>query len=242
MDKATFDRLKGNIEKDGRLESLPLGYIKKNPSGNEEFYIISGHHRIRAARSVAVKVIFVMVFDMELTDDQIVSKQLAHNAIVGESDPQVLKQLFEGIKDLDQKIASGVRDSDFDKMKFRAIAADDISVDYEFRTVKLMFLPVQLDKFDKVIAQMLEHEQVLVAKMEEFEPFAKALREVSEDIHYLGYTGYCPLNLFSNSSLLVLANQVYLIAQRHKFNPFSCLYNTGICPSPFSFKVVTILS
>ena len=184
MDKATFDRLKLNIEKDGRLESLPLGYVKKNPAGNEEFFIVSGHHRIRAARSAAVKVIYVMVIDAELTEDQIKSKQLAHNAIVGDSDPQVLKQLFESIKDLDQKIASGVRDSDFDKMKFRAIAADDISVDYEFRTVKLMFLPSQLDKFEKVIAQMLEHETVMVTKMEEFEPFAKALREVSkrEDI------------------------------------------------------------
>ena len=71
MDKETFDRLTQTIAEDERLESLPFGYVKANPSGNKEFFIVSGHHRIRAARSANITEIFVLVAEEDMTEDQI---------------------------------------------------------------------------------------------------------------------------------------------------------------------------
>ena len=103
MDKETFDRLTQTIAEDERLESLPFGYVKANPSGNKEFFIVSGHHRIRAARSANITEIFVLVAEEDMTEDQIKSKQLAHNALAGADDPQVLREIYESISDLDEK-------------------------------------------------------------------------------------------------------------------------------------------
>lgn len=184
MDKQTFDRLKMNIEQDQRLESLPLGYIKANPSGNLEFHIISGHHRVRASRSANIKEIYVLVMEEDLTYDEIVAKQLAHNAIAGEDDKQVLKELYESIRDVDERIKSGVRDIDFKDGRFRNVKVDDIALDFEFRTLKVIFLSHQINKFDAVINEIQADDKVYLAPMEEFEKLSATIREVSgrEDI------------------------------------------------------------
>lgn len=77
----TMRILTENIKADGRLESVPLVYVDaKLPEG--KYRIISGHHRIEAAKNAGVTQILVMVASPQDADD-VVSRQLAHNALVG---------------------------------------------------------------------------------------------------------------------------------------------------------------
>lgn len=187
MDKEEFDRLKQNIEGDAALESLPFGYIKENDSGNKEFHIISGHHRTRAARSANITELVVLVKNDEMTDDEIKAKQLAHNAIAGYDDPQVLKEIYDSIEDIDQKIASGVREDSFDPDSFRNVRTDDIKIDFEYKMLRIMFLSTQMDKFDQVVNEIMSDESVIVTNLEQFEQMAETIRKVSkhEDIRAL---------------------------------------------------------
>lgn len=188
MDKETFDRLKDTIAEDKRLESLPYGYIKANPAGNEEFYIISGHHRLRAARSANVTEVFVLVDETLLTEDAIKSKQLAHNALAGEDDPQVLKEIFESIIDLDQKVRAGVRANNLDGTKLRSVSTDDIKIEFDYKCIKIMFLNSQATKFERVINEVEETDKVYLADNEGFDKFTATIREISkrEDIRAIG--------------------------------------------------------
>jgi len=188
MDKETFDRLKDNIATDQRLESLPFGYIRANKSGNQEFHIVSGHHRCRAARMANVSDIHVMVLDEDLTPDKIKSKQLAHNAISGHDDTQVLKELYDSIQTVEDKIRSGVKEVDLDKEKYRNVSIDDISLDFDFKTVKFFFLPSQMEKLEDVAAEISEGDHVLISDRAHFDKFAETLRKLSgiEDIRNVG--------------------------------------------------------
>lgn len=187
MDKQTFDRLKQNIEGDAALESLPFGHVKANEAGNMEFHIISGHHRIRAARSANVTEIVVIASNGELSNDEIKAKQLAHNALSGESDKQLLKEIYESIDDIDSKIASGIRDTDFDAEKYRTVSTDDISIDFDYKMLKVFFLSSQMDKFDEVVENILADDSVVIADLDKFEAMAETIRKVSkhEDIRAL---------------------------------------------------------
>lgn len=184
MDKETFDRLKANIAGDGALESLPFGYVATNPAGNEEFFIVSGHHRLRAARGANVTEVIVLASNEEMSEDAIMSKQLAHNAIAGEDDKQVLKEIYENIRDMDEKIKSGIRQIDLDAGKLRSVSTDDIKLDFEFKSVRMMFLSSQMDKFEEAVKEITQDETVFIANKNEFEKFAETIRTVSkkEDI------------------------------------------------------------
>jgi hypothetical protein len=83
--KEMFERLTATIGKDGRLEALP--FLAQTQRGLE---IVSGHHRVRAARAADVTDIYGVVDVTNLTRDQIAAKQLAHNAISGYDDTQII--------------------------------------------------------------------------------------------------------------------------------------------------------
>lgn len=182
MDKAVFDQLKENMSQNKSLESLPFGYIGKTRDGELEFCIISGHHRIRAARASQIMIVYVLATEDELTEDEIISKQLSHNSLSGEDDQQVLKDLFDSIRSIDEKTRSGIRVSDFDKNKFRPVPAEEVSVDFEFEAIKFMFLPYQVENFEAVCEQIYAHEKVYVAdKLSEFDKLTDTLRRVSKN-------------------------------------------------------------
>ncbi len=84
-----FQRLQETVGRDQRLESLP--FCAETAKGVE---IVSGHHRVRAARAAQVSTIPVIVDVTGLTPSQIKAKQLAHNAIAGYDDPDALARLL----------------------------------------------------------------------------------------------------------------------------------------------------
>ena len=103
MSPATFGRLTETVKRDGRLESLPLVALV-----NEKLEIVSGHHRVRAARSAALPLIYAIVDETGLSGDQIRAKQLAHNSIAGEDEIQLLQQIYQSIMDVDARLEAHI--------------------------------------------------------------------------------------------------------------------------------------
>ena len=115
MPSETFLQLIENIKKDERLESVPLCY----EDDNGVIRIISGHHRIKAAEEIQLNEIIVMITQPE-SNDEIVSKQISHNALTGKDDQQVLNELFDSISDIGHRIATGLNDK-LEKISYPSI-------------------------------------------------------------------------------------------------------------------------
>src|SRR5215472_6387729 len=71
--------LTNTLKRYKRLESLPLCCFETTKGGNRELCIIDGHHRVRASIAAGLATAYALVIEEELTREQIVSRQLAHN-------------------------------------------------------------------------------------------------------------------------------------------------------------------
>lgn len=174
-----FERLTANIQKDARLESLPLCTPKQNQAGNNEFLIISGHHRVRAARSAGLQFIPIMVLEEELTPDQIKSKQLAHNALAGYDNMDVLTEIYKEIEDVNEKMASGLTELDF-QIDAPNVPVDDIEVNFDFELLNVLFMPKQAKRFDEILALIEPSAKLYLADKKDFERLAAQIQEISK--------------------------------------------------------------
>lgn len=133
-----FNQLVSNIRKDSRLESVPLCYRAKNG----EVYIISGHNRIDAAKAAGLENILVMLTDVS-DKNEIISKQLSHNSLVGQDDSQILAELYANIDDISNKLYSGI-DSNVEQISYT-------SLNFKagmFKQVAFSFFEDDKDQFD----------------------------------------------------------------------------------------------
>lgn len=162
MTNDMFQQLADNIRKTGTLKSLPLCVVNYE---NSRVEIISGHHRVRAARAAMVEKINVLLYSRYLTRDEIIAKQLAHNSISGKDDPDIVKQLFEQITDAEAKLEAYVDPKELDIPEPEKYSIDNITTDVEFRDITCMFLPHQLEKFEQV-QELIESDSTLYKKMD----------------------------------------------------------------------------
>lgn len=142
-----MQQLVNNIKKDKRLESTPLVYVDKELKKGK-YRIISGHHRVDAAKAAGIDQIVVMIADPEDTDD-VISKQLGHNALTGEDDEVLLKVLYESIKDIEKRIATGL-DGLVDSISYT-------SLNFKLgqtKTFTMLFFDEQLKKYDEVMDEV----------------------------------------------------------------------------------------
>lgn len=175
MHGSQFDRLMANIGRDKRLESLPLCTLSET---RNELTIISGHHRTRAARMANVTEIYVLVMEEALTEDQIKAKQLAHNAINGFDDPQILQDIYNSIADMNAKLESGI--TTIKQEKLLSVHLDKIDIDFNFEVVTILFMPSHRQNFDRILSVIQKSEEILVSEMDNFEQFKKACNKVSK--------------------------------------------------------------
>lgn len=137
-----MEQLVANVKRDGHLESVPL---VTRAAQEGKYAIISGHHRIEAAKRAELPKILVMVISVE-NKDQLTAKQLSHNAISGQDDPQMLVDLYESIKDLSEKLYSGIQDAQA-KVSF-------VSVNFRpgaFAELVLIAMPEDIEFTDEVM-------------------------------------------------------------------------------------------
>jgi len=177
-----FKQLAANIKGDAALESLPLTVIEKNAAQNEEFHIISGHHRTRAARAAGLTEVYVLAYE-GLSRSAVVAKQLSHNKLQGEDNPQIIKEIFNQIEEIEQRIASGIGDKDLLE-KAKKVSNEDIQVMLNFEMVQLMFMPHQMEKFEQMVELIDKDASVGVVEMKSFNKFKKAVSKIikEEDI------------------------------------------------------------
>ena len=179
MDNDKFDRLAENIKRDGRLESLPLCVLQEYKTGNSYFYIISGHHRVRAAKKAGVLNIPCLVIEREMTRDEIISKQLSHNSLSGYDDLNVLKDLYDEMQDIDFKIASGIKSEDL-KISDVSVQIDDVMVDLKFELINILFLDSQTKKLEEIIEFIDKDASIKIVDKKDFDRFAEQARKVAK--------------------------------------------------------------
>jgi len=183
MDPRTFDRLTANIARGGgRLEQLPFCALR---DGVVE--LVSGHHRIRAARAAQAMEVFVLVDTSGLTRSEVVAKQLAHNAIAGSDDPSMLRELFAEILTVEDMIESHIDPTLLDVPDAQPLT--DIKALIDWHLVSLLFLPASLEDF-QAVADMLSGQEKLVGlcDVEMLPKFREAVKRTSAtyDIRALG--------------------------------------------------------
>ena len=154
MDPKTFDRLTSNIARGGRLEQLPFCALRDG-----EIEVVSGHHRIRAARAAEVMEVFVIVDTSGLSRSEVVAKQLAHNAIAGTDDPSMLRELFAEIATVEDMIESHIDPTLLQVPEPQPLT--DVKAILDWHLVSLLFLPASLEDFQLVLDRLSGDERLI---------------------------------------------------------------------------------
>lgn len=179
MSSSMFNQLTQNIKKRGTLEQLP--YCVEI---NKETEIIGGHHRIRSARKAGLTSVYLLLDCSNLSRDDIVAKQLAHNNINGMVDAQLTLRLFNNIRDADAKIESYVDTKELMKqIATDAAKIKEICVDFDMKSVSLLFLPHQIDDIKKAMIETIKRldgheEKIWLAQQDQFNEFKETLNNI----------------------------------------------------------------
>ena len=177
MTPEMFSQLTSNIANAETLESVPL--LAETERGLE---IVSGHHRIRAAIQAGVKSGLALVYS-GLSSSQIRGKQLAHNSITGQDDPEILRRIYEQITEVQAQMEAFVDPKVFeaipDAVSFTQADIDPLG---ELKYVTFAFLPVQKSDFDDTMLVMIaDSDEVYVAHRDAFDDFKVALQRVRRE-------------------------------------------------------------
>ena len=176
MDGAVFERLQTNIGERGALvESLPYCHLGENG----EIRIISGHHRVRAARAARGKRVHCLVDTNPMSRSEVVAKQLAHNALNGSDDEEMLRVLVSQMTSIEDILESfvGADDSGMKALSELSITPPAQMV-FEFMSIAFVFLPSQVDDLEALVASIEAADLLGVADLDQYESFKVALAEL----------------------------------------------------------------
>ena len=149
MRKNQYDQLVKNIRQDGNLSSLP--FCHREADGT--LRIVSGHHRIQAAKDAGVGTVLYLYTDRALTDGQRTAMQISHNAIAGEDDLAVLKSQWDSIRSIEDKLYSGLDDNVFkgyDPVSLGLFGEKDLS----YQKIEFLFLPAEVEALTKAMDKL----------------------------------------------------------------------------------------
>lgn len=183
MPNETFRSLVRQVKADGVLQQWP--FVWRDDGG--VLHVLSGNHRVKAAIEAGLDEIDWTECDEPLSRDQRTRIQLAHNAIVGEDDPEILRRLFESIADVEERIATGIDDAELDLI-FKA-ATDGLSeVSLDFTTLMIVFLPEEYDRARQALAEaekMAPADEVWLAEDRQHGRTLDALEDARESAHVM---------------------------------------------------------
>ncbi len=163
-----YTRLVENIRTDGKLTSVPFAWL--DPEDNK-YLVLSGNHRIMAAIDAGLEMVNVMVTHDNLTKQQRIAIQLSHNAIAGQDDPAVLKELYEQIIDVDMKVYTGLDDYALELLdKVQPMSLSEVNL--SFQSVSIVFLPDELQEAKDILqeaVQLAKADEVWLARFSEYD-------------------------------------------------------------------------
>lgn len=149
MSEEMFNDLCESIGLSG-MSSVPSCYRKEDG----RYTIISGHHRVKAARKLGYKELgFLWTDKKNLTQDEIIGLQLSHNSIHGEDNKAILKKLFEQIKDVQWKRISNITMDEIGTMAANQMSIVPIKACY---TVSLILYSDAEESFGELIGDIKE--------------------------------------------------------------------------------------
>jgi hypothetical protein len=172
MDGGEYSQLVSNIRNTGALESVP--FCATSPDNPSVVEIVSGHHRIRAAREAGLKSVPILLDSSGLSRSDIVAKQLAHNRLVGRDDPETLRLLFELLDSPELMLESGLAN---DLLDIPAVDLDQLlapRLEMDWRVITFTFLPHQFDDMQKLLDAIPSSDSVLAGEIDQFDAFMKA--------------------------------------------------------------------
>ena len=178
MKAEQFQNLVENVKKDGNLSSLPLCYREKDG----KLRVLSGNHRVMAARQAGVEQVLVLVIADEKDMDERLAIQLSHNAIAGQDDLVILKELWESIQDVQARMYAGL-DSDtlkaLEGIQFAAISEQRL----RYKLTNFLFLPeelLDLDQLLKETAAAFAGDVVYLANLKTYDAFFELIVRIKK--------------------------------------------------------------
>lgn len=233
MKAETFRRLVDNIKQDGQVSQLPFCV----PRG-DRFLVLSGNHRVKGAQKAGLTELPIIYPRAPLTRDQELAIQLSHNAIAGEDDPTILKELWQELTTVDAKLYSGLDDKTMATLAAVSMPAL-AEVKLEFRTLSFLFLPTELPQIQQAFEagrQQVRGDAVYLARFAEFDRLLDTLATVNA-AHNIknGATGLLVLLAIANRHLTDLAEGWFDVEQdavRHKgWVPLSTILGGDTLPA-----------
>lgn len=126
-----------------------------------------------------MKIIHVICIEKDLTYDEITAKQLSHNALAGFDDPDVLKELYQSIKDIDAKLESGLTDLELKPEGIR-LPNDTIEVEFNYEPVYILFLQKQKKAFEGMLDRLEQDSTIYAADHDDFAAYVKMVNQISK--------------------------------------------------------------
>lgn len=169
------ETLRRNVAERGALESVPFCAMTRR--GLE---IVSGHHRVAAAVEAKIDSIPVLVDTTGLDRSSIAAKQIAHNAIAGNADPQVLAIIAAEISRSDDLMESAVSSLALPPLPVADLpaASPSILIPQQYETLIVALLRTELRDFTELLIEIEAAdpaELVVLAPEETWEAFSVAL-------------------------------------------------------------------
>ncbi|MFF4050411.1 ParB/Srx family N-terminal domain-containing protein [Streptomyces chartreusis] len=169
-----FRQLVANIKRDGCLTSTPLVW---NDTASGRLVVLSGNHRTLAAIEAGLPDIWWMQIDEPLPRQRQIALQLSHNAITGQDDPAILKELYDELESVQWRQYTGLDDKTLDLLEKVDVASlGEANLDYA--SVQFMFLPDELQRAEAAFnaaRSTATADQRWVAGLEQYEPVLDAL-------------------------------------------------------------------
>jgi len=126
---------------------------------------------------------FVLVDVTGLTRSQIAAKQLAHNAIEGQDNDQLLAEIYQQIEDAESKLEAFI-DEKLD-VEIPKVKIEGLDIELDFKTVLLIFLPRVKERLDRALEYLRSSGQrldgIYIAADSDYAPLEKAVRKIHEE-------------------------------------------------------------
>lgn len=176
MPKRVYDQLMENVQTDGNLSSLPFCWRKENG----EFVALSGNHRTKVATDAGVPLILILYTDQNLSRSQQVAIQISHNTLVGQDNPQILRELWDEIADISYKVYSGLDEKLLDTLDNVEVARIN-EQSLRFEELKIMFLSTEIDHIEETLKRLgTAQRRRFAADLQTFDRFFEALLDFKE--------------------------------------------------------------
>jgi hypothetical protein len=165
MRHETFHALIDNIRQDGGLMGATPFACRVGDGETElsdgttldgKYLVLSGNHRVMAAIEAGIEFEDVTITDDDLPEERRTAIQLSQNAITGEDDPTILKQLYESMDSIDWRQYAGLDDKTLgllDQVEVGSLNEADLS----FQTISVMFLPDEADRMREAFDAARDH-------------------------------------------------------------------------------------